>query len=51
MSKSDHYKKDGDKIERTNPHCPKCGKGTLMADHEDRYHCGNCGYTKYKEKD
>lgn len=30
------------------PSCPKCGAGTFMAEHTDRYHCGNCGYTRWK---
>ena len=28
--------------------CPKCGPGTKMAEHENRYHCGKCGYTRWK---
>jgi len=27
--------------------CPKCGR--FMAEHEDRYHCGYCGYTEFKQ--
>jgi len=26
--------------------CPKCG--SRMAEHEDRYTCGKCGYTEWK---
>ncbi len=29
--------------------CPKCGSG--MAEHEDRYACGKCGYTEFKTKE
>lgn len=28
--------------------CPKCG--SRMADHADRFACGKCGYTEWKEK-
>ena len=28
--------------------CPKCG--SRMGDHKDRYACGGCGYTEWKEK-
>lgn len=28
--------------------CSKCG--SRMADHKDRYACGRCGYTEWKEK-
>jgi small subunit ribosomal protein S27Ae len=28
--------------------CPKCG--SRMADHSDRYACGKCNYTEWKEK-
>ena len=24
--------------------CPKCGTGTNLAEHQDRYSCGKCGY-------
>lgn len=28
--------------------CPKCQ--ARMADHSDRYACGKCGYTEFKQK-
>ncbi len=28
--------------------CPKCN--SKMADHTDRYACGKCGYTEFKQK-
>jgi ubiquitin-small subunit ribosomal protein S27Ae len=28
--------------------CPKCN--SKMADHADRYACGKCGYTEFKQK-
>ncbi|MHA1924604.1 MAG: 30S ribosomal protein S27ae [Candidatus Thorarchaeota archaeon] len=30
--------------------CPRCEKGTYMAEHFDRYACGRCGYTEFKRK-
>ena len=38
------YTKAGDKLERKNRSCPKCGIGVFMASHKDRHHCGQCGY-------
>ncbi len=49
VKKSAYYKVDGDKLTRTRKACPKCGPGVLMADHKDRYTCGNCKYTEYKK--
>ena len=40
--------KDG-KISRKNQACPKCGKGTFLANHKDRLSCGKCGYTSFKK--
>ncbi len=28
--------------------CPKCQ--SRMADHSDRFSCGRCGYTEFKQK-
>jgi ubiquitin-small subunit ribosomal protein S27Ae len=28
--------------------CPKCGPGTLLAEHKDRRSCGKCGYSENK---
>lgn len=30
--------------------CPRCEKGTYMAEHSDRFACGRCGYTEFKRK-
>jgi small subunit ribosomal protein S27Ae len=30
-------------------HCPRCGPGVLMAEHEDRVACGRCGYTEFRK--
>ena len=29
--------------------CPRCGAGTKLAEHKDRFSCGKCGY--YEKKD
>lgn len=42
------YEKKGDKIERKNKSCPKCGSGTFMAKHASRFYCGNCHYTLFE---
>jgi ubiquitin-small subunit ribosomal protein S27Ae len=44
------YKIEGDKVSRTRPTCERCGPGYFMADHHDRYTCGHCGFTRYKQK-
>ncbi len=49
MKVSSLYKVDGDKLERKNKICPKCGNGVFMADHKDRLSCGKCGYTEFKK--
>ena len=41
--------KDG-KIERKNPVWERCGHGIFMADHGDRYACGRCGFTQWKNE-
>ena len=40
------YTISGDKIERKNKNCPKCGKGTFLAKHKDRLVCGKCKYVE-----
>jgi small subunit ribosomal protein S27Ae len=44
------YKIEGDKVTRARPTCERCGPGFFMADHHDRYTCGHCGFTRYKQK-
>lgn len=40
------YKIAGDKAERVNPFCPKCGSGHFLALHKDRSTCGKCNYSE-----
>lgn len=44
------YTVSGDKIERKNRSCPKCGKGIFMGKHKDRWVCGKCKYVEYLGK-
>lgn len=44
------YKIEGEHISHTNRACPKCGEGTFLAEHPDRFTCGHCGYTEFKGK-
>jgi small subunit ribosomal protein S27Ae len=30
--------------------CPRCGAGTILAEHNDRVTCGKCGYGETKTK-
>ncbi|MFH0890327.1 MAG: 30S ribosomal protein S27ae [Candidatus Aenigmatarchaeota archaeon] len=42
-----HWKmyKGGKHMNRT---CPRCGAGTWMAEHKDRFTCGKCKYSESK---
>ncbi len=44
------YKVEGNKVSRARPTCERCGPGYFMADHDSRYTCGHCGFTRYKQK-
>ena len=41
------YEKAGDKVTRKNKSCPKCGQGTFMAKHANRWTCGTCHMTEF----
>ena len=40
------YTISGDKIERKNRFCPKCGPGMFLGKHQNRLVCGNCKYVE-----
>jgi ubiquitin-small subunit ribosomal protein S27Ae len=42
------YSIEGGKLVRTHRSCPKCGPGVFLAQHEDRVHCGRCGFMERK---
>jgi small subunit ribosomal protein S27Ae len=44
-----YYKIDEDGLKRLRPSCERCGRGYFMADHGNRYTCGRCGLTRYKQ--
>ncbi len=44
------YKAETDKVTKARPTCERCGPGYFMGDHHDRYTCGHCGFTRYKQK-
>lgn len=44
-----YYKINEKGLTRLRPFCERCGPGYFMADHGNRYTCGNCGFTRYKQ--
>jgi len=44
-----YYKVDETGFKRMLPLCERCGPGYFMADHGNRYTCGHCGFTRYKQ--
>jgi len=43
-------KVDKNELKRQKKTCPRCGSGTYMAEHKDRYYCGSCKFTEWKKK-
>ncbi len=43
------YKIEGENVTRLRPTCERCGPGYFMAKHKDRYTCGHCGFTRYRQ--
>jgi len=44
------YEISGNSIKPKNRYCPKCGRGTFLAKHKDRWTCGKCYYTEFSSK-
>lgn len=44
-----YYKLGDGNLVRLRPFCERCGQGYFMADHSDRYTCGHCGFSRYKQ--
>ena len=44
------YKIEGTEVKRLRPSCERCGSGYFMADHGNRFTCGHCGLTRYKQQ-
>lgn len=36
-------------VKRLRPFCERCGPGYFMADHGNRFTCGHCSFTRYKQ--
>ena len=45
-----YYKVEDQKVKRLRPNCERCGPGYFMADHGNRFTCGHCGLTRYKQQ-
>lgn len=43
------YQIEGGAVKRLRRACPKCGPGVFLAEHANRFACGNCGYTEFKK--
>ena len=43
------YVLEGGSVKRLRRACPKCGPGVFLAEHKNRFSCGNCGYTEFKK--
>jgi len=43
------YKVEGNQLIRGRT-CPKCGPAVFMAEHKDRFYCGKCHYTEFKNQ-
>jgi len=49
VKQNNFFKLKEGKIERTKKNCERCGDGTFMADHENRWYCGKCRLTIWKK--
>ncbi|MBI2651817.1 30S ribosomal protein S27ae [Candidatus Woesearchaeota archaeon] len=47
MQISSLYSISGNKADRKNRFCSKCGPGYFLAKHKDRLTCGHCGYSEF----
>ncbi len=44
------YTISGDKVQRKNRTCPKCGSGSFLGAHVNRLVCGKCAYVEFVGK-
>ena len=49
VSQKDYYSVKENVLERKRRFCPKCTE-SFLAQHEDRFTCGKCGYTEFIKK-
>jgi small subunit ribosomal protein S27Ae len=47
---AEYYQIEENRLKRLRPSCERCGSGYFMADHGDRFTCGHCGLTRYKQQ-
>ncbi|MBI2151215.1 30S ribosomal protein S27ae [Candidatus Woesearchaeota archaeon] len=47
---ADLYVISGNRAEKKNKYCPKCGPGTFLGAHKDRVVCGTCHYVEFTKK-
>lgn len=47
-SKYKFYEINNGKVVRNKKNCPRCGDGVFLAEHKNRFYCGKCGYTEFK---
>ena len=45
------YSVSGGKLACSGKLCDRCGSGTFMANHKDRWYCGKCQLTVWKKKE
>jgi len=50
VKQHEYYKVEGKQVKRLKKVCDRCGDGTFMAEHKDRWYCGKCGMTIWKKK-
>jgi ubiquitin-small subunit ribosomal protein S27Ae len=41
------FNTSGEKVDRKNRTCPKCGPGMFLAKHKNRLVCGKCQYVEF----
>lgn len=49
VKQSSFFRVKEGKVERVRKTCERCGDGTFMAEHKDRWYCGKCKLTVWKK--
>ena len=50
MMKRELYSVEDGKLSRQRRFCPRCGPGVFLAEHNNRFSCGRCGYTESRKE-
>ncbi len=45
----EYYEVEGNAVKRKRKNCPRCGPGTMLSEHKNRFYCGRCGYTQIQK--